>query len=46
MNDQFPPPGWSLRPENWMYRLNAHHAAECRQGSIGEPHRGQVSIRR
>ena len=21
MNDQFPPPGWSLRPENWMYRL-------------------------
>jgi hypothetical protein len=21
MNDQFPPPDWSLRPENWMYRL-------------------------
>jgi hypothetical protein len=23
MNDQFLPPGWSLRPENWMYRLPA-----------------------
>jgi Large polyvalent protein associated domain 23 len=21
MNDQFPPPAWSLRPEHWMYRL-------------------------
>jgi hypothetical protein len=21
MNDQFPPPSWSLRPEHWMYRL-------------------------
>jgi hypothetical protein len=23
MDDQFLPPGWSLRPENWMYRLPA-----------------------
>jgi hypothetical protein len=25
--------------------VNAHHASECRQGSIPEPHRGQVSMR-